>query len=111
MVEMSKHVKPWRSDVRDAALKWREENDEPALFDGPLETRMEFVLARPKSRKNDVYVTTAPDISKLIRSTEDALTGIVWTDDARVAMCSAVKRYAVADELPGLYLRVTQVAA
>jgi crossover junction endodeoxyribonuclease RusA len=107
MVESSKHVKPWRSDVRDAALKWREENGEPALLDGPLEVSMLFVMARPKSRKKDVYVTTAPDISKLIRSTEDALTGVVWTDDARVVRyVDTEKRYAVEDELPGLVLTV-----
>jgi crossover junction endodeoxyribonuclease RusA len=110
MVESSKHVKPWRSDVRDAALKWREENNEPALLDGPLEVSMLFFMARPKSRKKDIWVTTAPDLSKLIRSTEDALTGVVWTDDARVvSYVDTEKMYAPEGELPGLVLTVKRL--
>ena len=44
------------------------------------------------------YHTTKPDALKLARSTEDALTGIVWADDAQTAVLEISKRYADAGE-------------
>jgi Holliday junction resolvase RusA-like endonuclease len=94
MVESSKHVRPWRQDVKHAALE--AVGDEWTLLDGPLVASMVFAFHRPKSH----YRTGAnahlirvgaparpfgmPDLSKLARSTEDALTGVVWKDDSRV---------------------------
>lgn len=37
--------------------------------------------------------TTKPDTTKLLRSTEDALTGILWADDAQIVEQHASKRY------------------
>ena len=37
--------------------------------------------------------TKAPDITKLLRAIEDALTGIVWADDAQVVVQHATKGY------------------
>jgi crossover junction endodeoxyribonuclease RusA len=37
--------------------------------------------------------TRPPDLDKLIRAVLDALTGIVWVDDAQVCQCVAVKVY------------------
>jgi len=46
---------------------------------------MVFVFPRPKYRKRTALHDRKPDLSKLIRSTEDALTtGGAWADDARV---------------------------
>ena len=82
--ESSKKVKPWRQDVKDAALKIREAGA-PCL-DGPIAVRMVFTLARPKSAvKARRHPTAYPDVSKLARSTEDAITTAgLWADDARV---------------------------
>src|SRR5699024_4862859 len=50
MVEMSKHVKPWRSDVRDAALSFLYSTDRTRFpLDGPLLVDMVFTAARPAS--------------------------------------------------------------
>ena len=48
---------------------------------------MVFTMARPKSaRKVDQIPCKTPDLSKLARSTEDAITDAgLWADDARVA--------------------------
>lgn len=97
MVEMSRHVKPWREDVRAAAL--RVVASDPAGFPitGPLSVDMVFSIARPKGhygtgRNAEILKPSAPrfpasmpDLSKLLRATEDALTSAgLWTDDARV---------------------------
>ena len=81
MVESSKAVKPWREAVKAAAF-----GAGPRL-DGPLTVRMVFTLARPKSaRRADTMPCRHPDLSKLIRATEDAITEAGgWADDARVA--------------------------
>ena len=82
--ESSKKVKPWRQDVKDAGLHLREQG--APVLDGPIAVRMVFTLARPKSaRKTDLHPTKYPDVSKLARSTEDAITTAgLWADDARV---------------------------
>ncbi len=72
-------------------------------FVGPLRVRFDFVMPRPKAHFNSkgdlkpsapFYHTTKPDALKLARSTEDALTGIVWADDAQTAMLEVSKCYA-----------------
>lgn len=84
MIESSEKVKPWRQDVVAAAILAR--NGAPPL-DGPLVVRMVFTLRKPVSapKRRVTYPDRTPDLSKLARSTEDALTTAgVWRDDARV---------------------------
>ena len=94
--------KNWRSIV---GVCGSAEMREKALlsFVGPLRVRFDFVMSRPKvhfNSKGDLkpsapfYHTTKPDALKLARSTEDALTGIVWADDAQTAMLEVSKCYA-----------------
>lgn len=71
------------------------------LFQGPLYLVATFYLPRPKSHFNKSgvsrsapkYPITRPDATKLLRPLEDALTGIVWGDDAQVVEQLARKRY------------------
>jgi Holliday junction resolvase RusA-like endonuclease len=49
------------------------------------------------------YPTTRPDALKLARAAEDALTGIIWTDDAVTVDLTIKKRYG---ELPGVNITV-----
>jgi Holliday junction resolvase RusA-like endonuclease len=84
MVESSKRVKPWREDVRNAALEAR---GSAQPIDGPIVVRMVFTLPKPASapRRRKTYAMRKPDLSKLARSTEDALVEAgVFTDDARI---------------------------
>src|SRR6185436_10936185 len=75
MVETSKKTAPWRADVIGAVRRYVDEWPDFAPYDGPLIGRMVFTFARPASvsRKKRPYMSVAPDLSKLIRSTEDAL--------------------------------------
>lgn len=84
MVESSKKVKPWRQDVKTEALRVR---DGAAPLDGPLAVRMVFTLPKPASspRRRKTYAMRKPDLSKLARSTEDALVEAgLLADDARI---------------------------
>jgi crossover junction endodeoxyribonuclease RusA len=94
LVESSKHVRPWREDVKAAALAVR---NGAAPLDGALCGRMVFTMRKPKSapKTRRTYPSTRPDLSKLIRSTEDALVdaGLI-ADDARIVEYSrAAKVY------------------
>lgn len=82
--ESSKKVKPWRQDVKEEGLKVKEAG--AVCLDGPIAVRMVFTLHRPKSAtKARRWPSTYPDVSKLARSTEDAITSAgLWADDARV---------------------------
>jgi Holliday junction resolvase RusA-like endonuclease len=96
MIESSKKVKPWRQDVKYAALAQAATIPGWTVLDGPLAAAITFTMARRKGHyrtgRNAHLLRDAaparpdgmPDLSKLLRSTEDALTGIVWKDDARV---------------------------
>jgi len=120
LIEQSKRVKPWRRQVADAAALVR-----PAeLMDGPLVADMVFTFARPKShyrtgRNAGLLKDTAPaapavapDLSKLARSTEDALTGIIWRDDSRVVSYGRLIKLYAGDpdpdalDVPGAVIRV-----
>lgn len=95
MVESSAKVKPWREDVRHAAERALSLAFLPP-FDEAVCVRMVFTLPKPTSapKRRVTYPMRTPDLSKLIRSTEDALTSAgVWRDDARVVETFAAKRY------------------
>lgn len=85
MIESSKHVKPWREAVKAAFLTYRPAGHHP--IDGPLAVDMVFTVAKPKSapKRRRTWPNRMPDLSKLARATEDALTDAgVWRDDAQV---------------------------
>lgn len=86
LAESSKKVKPWRMDVKAAAEALIAAQNLLPL-DGPLVARMVFTLPKPNSapKTRRTYPMRTPDLSKLLRSTEDALTDAgLWADDARV---------------------------
>jgi Holliday junction resolvase RusA-like endonuclease len=84
LAESSKKVKPWRQDVKAAA---REHAEGHPPLDGNLRVRMVFTLPKPASapKRRRTWPNKKPDVSKLARSTEDALVdaGLI-ADDARI---------------------------
>lgn len=87
MIESSKKVKPWREDVRHAAERVIAARPGWIPLDAPLRVRMVFTMPKPASapKTRRTYPSRTPDLSKLLRSTEDALTSAgFWKDDARV---------------------------
>lgn len=113
MIESSKKVKPWRSDVKaaaeDAIRQWETDNSatwEPLA--APVKVYAHFTFARPRShyrtgRNAHLLRVDAPewvtsrscgDLDKLCRSTFDALTAAgVLADDSLIASLAATKAY------------------
>lgn len=84
LIESSQRVKPWREDVKAAALAVR--NGGQPLNEA-LVVRMVFTLPKPGSapRTRRTWPCRKPDLSKLARSTEDALVDAgLLSDDARI---------------------------
>jgi Holliday junction resolvase RusA-like endonuclease len=92
----------WRSDVKAAAV---EAMDGRPPFDGPLSLSLVIYRERPRSHygtgrnagivKSSApdYPTTRPDLTKLLRGIEDALSGIVYRDDSLIVDQHVVKRF------------------
>lgn len=96
--DSAKKGKPWRTEVtKEAALAM---NGAP-LLDGPLSLAVTFVVPRPKGHfgvrglrpSAPDYPIVRPDVTKLLRSVEDSMTGVVWRDDSQVVRQSATKQY------------------
>ncbi len=120
MIENSKRVKPWRQDVKEAAL----EHYHGKIIDQAVEVEIIFSFARPKSHygtgKNSkklkpsapVFVTSKGkgDLEKLERSTYDALSqssgGSVLKDDSLVVKNRNMKRYCVEGEHQGAKITI-----
>lgn len=97
MCDDNKKSKAWMQEVRSAAYAaFVDRFGEDRLFDGPLVLNALFFFQRPKSHfgsgKNSselkesapAYHFQSPDLAKLIRALEDAMTGVVWVDDRLV---------------------------
>lgn len=93
--------KGWKDQVARAA--YEQTIGDPLT--GALFVTMTFILPRPKSHyrtgKNANtlkaialdYPTVKPDVLKLARAAEDALTGIIYRDDAQTVELLVRKRY------------------
>jgi Holliday junction resolvase RusA-like endonuclease len=53
------------------------------------------------------YVAVKPDLTKLERSTEDALTGIIFRDDSQVASKDTKKIYV--EKYPGVGITINEL--
>jgi crossover junction endodeoxyribonuclease RusA len=78
---------------------------------------MIFTLPKPKSapKRRRTWPDKKPDLSKLVRSTEDSLTEVAaWEDDARVVRCLALKvfpgEHPDALGVPGAVIRIREFA-
>lgn len=83
--------------------------------DGPVALDLVFVVTRPKKHyrtgkfasllRDDapLWPAVKPDVLKLARGVEDALTGIIWVDDARIIPERIAKTYG---SLPGVHVSI-----
>lgn len=70
-------------------------------YEGPLYLRATFFRKRPKwhtgargvTKRAPKFPDTKPDTTKLLRPLEDALTGILWNDDAQIVRQFAEKKW------------------
>lgn len=102
VVDANPEAKVWKEEVRrEAARAMQAAGFTSGLLEGALNLSLAFYRVRPKSHfgKRGLLPSapsrpiTIPDTTKLVRGIEDALTGIVWRDDAQVCDQFARKRY------------------
>jgi|SRR6185503_377568 len=117
MVESSAHLKPWREAVRSEAVSAAELSgrlDVP--FHGPVAARMIFTMPCPKSAHPGDRPAVMPDLSKLVRATEDALVdaGVLADDKLIVEYDRVAKAYPRWDpeslDRPGAVIRLRRLA-
>lgn len=112
LLDDSKGSRGWKTAVSKEAVAAMDGADP---LDGPVELVLVFVMPRPKShygtgRNADVLKanaparhTIAPDALKLARAVEDALSKIVYRDDAQIVHEIISKRYG---DAPGVQIFV-----
>lgn len=89
VVDANKDAAPWKKKVAEAATKAMAGI---SLLEGPLFLRVAFYVPRPKTVKRE-RPTVAPDATKLLRGVEDAMTGVVYRDDAQIVHQVVTKHY------------------
>lgn len=62
-------------------------------FDGPVELAVIVFLPNPKKPKNKLYPITAPDLDNCTKMLQDALEGILFTNDSRIVNLFLAKRF------------------
>lgn len=106
-----KSLKAWASAVTRSAEQAMAELGHPPVMEGPLSVRAVFYLPPPASLSPRWrwLPTTKPDLDKLERATWDALTGIVFRDDAQIVDGARRKLYAL-ERTAGCVIEVRTLA-
>lgn len=129
ITDANKNAKPWKQEIATVA---RGAMQGQGMFMGPLAMSVVFVLPRPKSHYRTgvnarllkdaapEWPATKPDTLKLTRGLEDAMSGVVYRDDAQIVQQFAEKRYChawesahtevVVSTRPGTYIDMEAVA-
>lgn len=113
ITDACKGSRDWKTDVSLAAQR----HYSGPLLGGPLSVHFTFFVTRPKSHyrtgKNahllrdsaPIAPITKPDVLKLSRGVEDALTSIIWKDDAQIVDEHIKKRFA---DVPGVQIEIRE---
>lgn len=112
IVNDSAKARPWTALVQDAALRAMPPGAQP--LQGPVRVTLIYLLPRPKGHYLPVstrrakealrlnaprYPSSKPDLDKLARCALDALSGIVFADDAQIVELFVRKAYPEAASL------------
>jgi crossover junction endodeoxyribonuclease RusA len=112
VTDSNRSARSWSQLVAHAATTALDAQSRPRLEVGPMRVSLSVFLPRPKKFQTPKWRTrtpphlTAPDLDKLTRCILDALTRVVWQDDAQVVELVAVKRYTERDDPPHVDIRV-----
>jgi Holliday junction resolvase RusA-like endonuclease len=104
VVDANPKAKPWQTIIAQVVGEAMEVAT-LALLPGPLAVEFDFYRARPAGHfgtgrnagqlkgSAPPWPTTRPDVLKLARAVEDALTGVTWRDDAEIVVERLRKHY------------------
>lgn len=120
VVDANKNSVYWKQKVALTA----NDNYNGKPLSGPVIVEMEFYFRRPKShfgtgknsgvlkRSSPDHHTIKPDLLKLARAVEDALSGIIYNDDSQIVQEFLEKNYCDDIEKPeGVLVRVEQLSS
>jgi Holliday junction resolvase RusA-like endonuclease len=105
LVEASSQLGEWRYQVGLAAKEAIFRDEFWGVYEGPVRVEAVFYFPKPKSVKRELP-SVAPDLDKLTRALFDAMTKIVYVDDALVVDLICAKRYS---DRPGVDVTVTRL--
>ena len=112
VVDANPRSKGWKAQV--SAVAQSQYRHDPLR--GPIFLQLIFLVSRPKSHYRTgkhahllkesapAAPITRPDVLKLARGVEDALTGIIYVDDSQITSELLVKRYA---DREGVIVRIS----
>jgi Holliday junction resolvase RusA-like endonuclease len=89
VTDANRKSRPWKEQVALAAGQAMQAR---ALLNGPVEVRFTFYRPRPAGHfgkrglkpSSPAFPATKPDLLKLARGVEDAMTGVIYRDDAQI---------------------------
>lgn len=109
LTDSNRNLKSWQQLVAECAhhAMMQRPAAERGLELGAVRLSVAFFLPRPKSLpRREVAHTKSPDLDKFVRAIQDALTGVIFRDDAQVVELVAMKRYAAAAEAAHADIRI-----
>lgn len=110
MVDSNRNAAPWAARVAAAAIE-AADADGFELIRGPVTVQFEFCFSRPRAHfgtgrnvarlrlSAPEHMAVMPDVDKLTRCALDALTGVIFKDDAQVVRLQAAKRWSEPERL------------
>lgn len=117
LTHAGKHSKDWMNSVKWFALK--EYGPRTVLLTCPVSLKLTFYRSRPKGHygtgrnagvlkdsKKQEQPVSKPDLTKLTRAVEDALTGVIWKDDSQVVTQDTIKVYCGAEDKVGVLIEI-----
>ncbi len=119
LTHAGKYSKDWMDSVKWFALK--DYGERTVLLTCPIALTLTFFQRRPKGHYRtgrnagllrdsaQQYPVSKPDLTKLTRAVEDALTGIVWKDDSQVIRQDTKKLYCGLEDKAGVFIEITRV--
>jgi Holliday junction resolvase RusA-like endonuclease len=113
VTETNRNVRSWSQLVAEGASRALAEGVGQQIT-GPVGVEVLFALPRPKKYQRlglTVAHCVAPDIDKLLRGVLDALSRVVFVDDAQVVQVLATKIYAPVDGAPYAVITVNATTA
>jgi len=116
ITDANPNSKDWKTDVKHAA----QEAYQGELWDGPISVVFKFFQTRPACHfgtgKNagvlkesaPAWPSKKPDLLKLARGVEDALTSVIWVDDAQIVHEELSKSY---ETRPGVEITIWEAVS
>jgi len=114
-----KYSKGWMDSVKWFAMQ--QYGQRTVLLAGPITLKLIFFMARPKGHfrtgkqagelkaSAPGHPTSKPDLTKLTRAVEDALTGLIWKDDSQVVKQDTKKVYCGPEDKVGVDIKIESV--